>query len=341
MNTVHCDHPRRRSARLLVRLSNAYRRFLAVFLALLGPQAAYAIFAALARGVYRLLDPLRLRSEAQCRAALAGRYPDEQISRIAEQAFVHRAWNLADLMLADRRLHAGTYDRYGGRIPEPYGSMLRDAQCRRQPVLLVTGYYGPFDLLPLLLGFNGIRAAAVYRAHPNPDFDAYRRAIRSRSGCEMVPDTQAAVRLPQVLESGGTVAILADHHAPGRGIPITYLGLPTAVARTVGLLAWRYAAVVAVAALRRRRRPFQFEIVIADLFDSSAWHNEPEPVVYITRRYTQALERIVLEEPAQYLWAHARWGPAVAQRLTDEPRPAGPPYVTIRDSTARYPNPAR
>jgi len=325
MNTLRCDHPRRRSAALLVQLSNAYRRVLALFLVLIGPRAAYAILAALARGVYRLLDPLRLRSEAQCRAALAGRYSDEQITRIAEQAFVHRAWNLADLLLADRRLHAGTYDRYGGRISEPYASMLRDAQHRRQPVLLVTGYYGPFDLLPLLLGFNGIRAAAVYRPHPNPDFDAYRRAIRSRSGCEMVPDTQAAVRLPQVLEGGGTVAILADHHAPGRGIPIMYLGLPTTAARTVGLLAWRYAAVVAVAALRRCRKPFQFEIVIADLFDSSAWRDQPDPVVYITRRYTQALERIVLDDPAQYLWAHARWGPDVAQRLMDEPRPVGTP----------------
>jgi lauroyl/myristoyl acyltransferase len=309
-------------ARTLVRLSNAYRRVLALFLGVIGPRAAYSILAILARWMYRLYDPLRLRSEAQCRAALSNRYPPDEIPRVAEQAFVHRAWNLADLMLADRLIHPGTYDRYGGRIPEPYRGLILDAQRRRQPVILVTGYYGPFDLLPLFLGFNGIRAAAVYRPHANPDFDAYRRAIRARSGCEMIPDTQAVSRLPQILEKGGTVAILSDHHAARRGIALTFLGLETAASRSVGLLAWHYEAVVVVAGIRRRNDAFHFEIVVSDLFEPSAWRGEDDPILYITQRYVRALENIVLHDPTQYLWAHARWGPDLARRLTGEVQPA-------------------
>ncbi len=144
-------------ARVLVRVGDAYRRILALFLTAIGPRAAYSILAVLARWLYRLFDPLRLRSEAQCGAALADKHSAGEIARIAEQAFVHRAWNLADLMLADRLIHRGTYNRYGGRVPEPYLGMLLDAQGQRHPLILVTGYYGPFDLLPLFLGYNGIR----------------------------------------------------------------------------------------------------------------------------------------------------------------------------------------
>lgn len=306
------------ATRILILLSNAYRRVLAVFLGVIGPRAAYAILATMARRVYQLFDPLRLRSEAQCRAALGDTHSADEIRRVAEQAFVHRAWNLADLMLADRLLHPGTHHRYGGRIPEPHRGMILTAQRHRQPVILVTAYYGPFDLLPLFLGFNGIRAAVVYRPHANPDYDAYRRTIRARSGCEMVTDAQAITHLPRMLENGGTVALLSDHHAARRGIPITFLGLETAASRSVGLLASHYEAVVAVAGIRRLSDPFHFEIIVSDLFERSAWRGEDDPITYITRRYVRALERIVLQDPAQYLWANARWGQGLARQLAGE-----------------------
>ncbi len=305
-------------ARALVHLSNGYRRVLAVALGVIGPRATYAVFAIMARCVYRLLDPLRHRCEAQCRAALGDERSADENARIAERAFVHRAWNLADLMLADRLLHAGTFQRYGGHVPEPYLGLILDAQRQRRPVILVTAYYGPFDLLPLFLGFNGIHAAAVYRPHANPEFDAYRRAIRARSGCELVPDTQAVSRLPDVLQAGGTVAILSDHHAGGRGVPITFLGLPTVASRSVGLLASHYEAVVGVAGIRRSKRPFRFEITVSDLFDQVAWQGSDDPVTCITRRYVRALEQIILEDPTQYLWAHVRWGSGLTRASAGE-----------------------
>jgi lauroyl/myristoyl acyltransferase len=64
---------------------------------------------------------------------------------------------------------------------------------------------------------------------------------------------------------------------------------------------------VAVAAIRRAVQPFYFQIVVADYFDAQAWASAVDPVVEITNRYTAALERIVLADPAQYLWAHLRW----------------------------------
>jgi len=312
-------------ARVLVRVGDAYRRILALFLTAIGPRAAYSILAVLARWLYQLFDPLRLRSEAQCGAALADKHSAGEIARIAEQAFVHRAWNLTDLMLADRLIHRGTYNRYGGCVPEPYLGMLLDAQGQRHPLILVTGYYGAFDLLPLFLGYNGIRAGVVYRPHANPDFDAYRRAIRARSGCEMIPDTQAVRRLPQILENGGTVAILADHHAARRGIPVTFLGLETAASRSVGLLATHYEAVVVVAGIRRLGDAFRFEIVVPDLFDPSVWRQEDDPVLYITERYVRGLEQIVLDDPTQYLWTYARWGTDLARRLAGEAEPMHSP----------------
>lgn len=288
---------------------------LGVYFAILGPSVAYTVSGCLGRWLYRLLTPVRQRSEAQCRAALGGHIAAENVPRVAEQAFVHRIWNLADLWLAQRFLHPGTYQRYGGCIPEPHLHDLLDAQRRGQPAILVSAYYGPFDLLPIFLGYNGVCAGVVYQPHANADFDAQRRRIRARSGCEMIPVEQAVERLPRILRHGGTIAIVADHHAERRGLPATFLGLPTRAVRSVGLLAWRYDADIVVAGIRRLNSAFRFEIEVIDVVKSPAWAGQPDPVAYITQRYLRGLEKLVLRDPTQYLWGYARWGEELAERL--------------------------
>jgi len=311
--------------RLIVAATNVYRRLLAAVLGIVGPRIAYAMMAAPARLLYRVFDPIRQASEAQCRAALAGNVPNSDIHRIAEQGFIHRIWNLTDLMLADRLLHPGTFDRYGGRVREDYLSLMQTARRQARPVILLTAYYGSFDLLPIFLGYNDLPAGVVYRPNDNAAYDAYRLRIRSRGGCEMIPVESAADRLPRILTDGGTVAIVADHHADKAGEPVTFLGLPTRAIRSVGLLAWRYDAFVVVAGIRRIDNAFRFNLIVEDLFGPDDWKNEPDAVVYILNRYLRGLERLILADPSQYLWAHPRWGTDFLQQLLDrEGRPIPP-----------------
>jgi Kdo2-lipid IVA lauroyltransferase/acyltransferase len=302
--------------RAILAAGNLHRRVLGVFFAVAGPRVAYALTGVLGRWMYRLLTPIRLQSEAQCRAALGPELSAAEVARIAEQSFVHRVWNLADLPLAERLLHAGTYARYGGRIPEPHLGDLRAAQARGQPAILLSAYYGSFDLLPLLLGLNGLPVAALYRAHANAAFDAYRRRVRARGGCALVPVEAALVRLPQILEAGGTVALIADHPAERRGLPVRFLGLPTRALPTVGVLAVRHAADVVVSGIRRVGDAFRFEIFVVDVIKPTAWAQESDPVRYVTERYLRGLEQMIRADPAQYLWAYARWGTEIARQLT-------------------------
>jgi len=302
---------------VILAVSNLHRRVLAVVCAVAGPRITYAVLGTLGRWLFRLLDPVRQRSETQLQAALGHRFDAGQVKRLAERAFVHRVWSLADLYLAERFLHPGTFHRYGGRIP-PHGLRLMQTVRRLgHPVIFVSGYYGPYDLLPVLLGYNGIRAGVVYRPHPNPAFDAFRRRVRGRSGCELIPLERAAVRLSEILAAGGAVALVADHHLTSGGQPATFLGLPTRVPRSVGLLAWRYEAVVVVAGIRRVGDAFHFELVMADLIVPDEWKADPDPVAFITQRYLRGQERIVLADPSQYIWAYARWGDAVTPVATD------------------------
>lgn len=317
---------KRIGVRLLLRLADAWRGLLMLAFGAAGPRFAYAYSGLLARVLYRAATPLRQVSEAQCRAALAGRVPEERIPAIAEWGFVHRVWNLADLLLAPRWLLPTTLGRVGGRIPDPLLDELLCAQWRGRPAILLTAYYGPFDLLPLLLGYNGVRATAVYRRHANAAFDRLRTRVRALGGCTLITVDEALVEMPKLLDAGQTVALLADHEAPRRGIDETFLGLPTRIPRTVGILACRHNADVVVAGIRRVRRSFRFEAFCTDIIRPPDWRDAPDPVLYVTHRYLRALEALVLRDPEQYLWAYARWGAGDALPLSSgRPSPRSPP----------------
>lgn len=302
--------------RLLIALGDFHRRLLPVWFAFLGPDRAYAVTALLARALYHLAPGLRPRCEAHAAAALAGRVPAGAIPRLAARSWVHRAWSLTDLLLAERHLLPNKFRQYGLTVPEPQHAEILAAQSRGQPILLLTAYYGPYDLLPLILGLNGIRAAALYRPHANAAYDAYRRRVRGRSGAELILVEEALPRLPQILERGGTIALVADHAATRHGVPAHFLGLPTLVPRTVGILAARHNAHVIVAGVRRVRRRFAFDLVVTDVFRPDAWAAESDSVAYITHRYLRALEALILTDPEQYTWAYARWGEDLARRMT-------------------------
>lgn len=296
--------------RALLALAHAHRRLLPLYLTTLGPRAAYSLSRTAARLILRLLPPVRDRIARNVRLVGAAQLADMPEDTFVETAFVHQIWNLTDLLLAERLLHRGTFERLGGRIPDALRTRLLDAQRRRIPMIFVTAYYGPFDLLPLLLGLNGIQAAALYRPHANPWFDRQRKMIRARGGCELVPVHRAMHRLPEVLERGGAIAILADHHEPRRGVGVEFLGRPTRMSKAIGLLAMRYGADVIAAGIQRLAAPFRFRIVPLDVIRHDEWRGSSHDVAIeaITRRYVAALERLVRSDPTQYLWSRARWG---------------------------------
>jgi lauroyl/myristoyl acyltransferase len=283
---------------------------LPLYLAIMGPRASYAVAASMARAIFRLLPMIGDRMERNVRAAPALTIPENRVAAFCERAFVHQIWNLTDLFLAERLLHRGTFTRFGGRMPADLRNRLLDAQRRGSPMILLTAYFGPFDLLPLLLGLNGVHVAALYKPHANPWFDAQRRTLRGRGGCELVLVSDAIARLPAVLEGGGTIAVLADHHDTRRGIPVEFLGRATVMSKSVALLAQRYDADVVVAGLRRTGPRFSFQFVLSEVIQHQSWAGMTHDagIEFITAGYVAAVERMVLASPEQYLWARPRWG---------------------------------
>ena len=100
---------------------------------------------------------------------------------------------------------------------------------------------------------------------------------------------------------------IADQDAGSRGLFVDFFGRKASTYKSIGLLAMQYNVPVVIGYARRTGRAFHFQIGVQDIIYPPDWEHEDKPLLYITQRYTKAIEDIVRRDPAQYLWLHRRW----------------------------------
>ena len=128
--------------------------------------------------------------------------------------------------------------------------------------------------------------------------------------------------LRRELEDGRTVAFIADQDAGPGGPFVPFLGRLASSYRSVAVLAVRFGVPVAAGGAVRRGNGFEYDVVCSDLIEPADWADHPDPVYYVTARYTRAIERLVRRVPEQYVWMYRRWRSRPAHEAAGEPMPA-------------------
>jgi len=52
---------------------------------------------------------------------------------------------------------------------------------------------------------------------------------------------------------------------------------------------------------------YEFELICQKIIRPEEWAHQADPLHWITREYTQAIEQVARREPEQYFWVHRRW----------------------------------
>ena len=103
---------------------------------------------------------------------------------------------------------------------------------------------------------------------------------------------------------------------------VPFFGRLASTYKSIGLLAMRYSVpIVAGCAIRLDNR-FHYEISYTDIIRPEEWSVQPDPLYYITARYSRAIEMMVRRSPEQYLWIHRRWKSRPKFERDGEPMPA-------------------
>jgi KDO2-lipid IV(A) lauroyltransferase len=128
-----------------------------------------------------------------------------------------------------------------------------------------------------------------------------------RRGFGTLPKRGSLEKILELLSKGAILVYVLDQHAGAKdGIPVDFLGHPANTFKSLAILALNTGAPVIPASCWREpdgKHVLRFEEPLP-----LVEHDDVGEAIRLnTQSYNQALERILLRHPEQWIWMHRRW----------------------------------
>jgi Kdo2-lipid IVA lauroyltransferase/acyltransferase len=253
---------------------------------------------------WRFDERHRLMAADHLRTAYASTLSEAEVERIVRASFQHFVMLAIEFMQAPRLLNEGTWSRFVKLIEfEPTLRLL----LREKSVIFLTGHFGNWELMGQVLSLLCMDITAVMRPLNNDYLNRYIVAIRARRGLRLLTKKEVAAESQEILDQGGALAFIADQDAGRKGMFVPFFGRPASTYKSIGLLAMSAECPIVVGYCRRIGTEFRYEVGVQGTLMPSDWSEQPDPLRWITERYTALLEQAIRSSPEQYLWHHRRW----------------------------------
>ena len=182
----------------------------------------------------------------------------------------------------------------------PGSSLLEKARANSQPVILVSGHFGNYDVVRANLISKGYQLGALYRPMNNPYFNKTYVKNISEIGRPLFPrGKKGMAEMMEFLRDGKLIALLIDQHMQN-GEPLKFFGKTAYTATSAAKMALKYNAILMPFFVVRTGNTSSFDLH----FEEPIEHSDP---VKMTQEFNHRLESRVKANTEQWLWTHKRW----------------------------------
>ncbi|NOX74910.1 MAG: lysophospholipid acyltransferase family protein [Alphaproteobacteria bacterium] len=223
-------------------------------------------------------------------------YPTEKILPLCHEVTVNSARLMLESFNIRGFLRHARRSTLGGEGKED----LLNALANGTPVVLVSGHFGNYQALRVLLADLGHATAAIYRpmnnAFTNTRYIDNMNLIARPNFARGMKGTKG---LLTHLRKGGAIALLNDQ-ASYEGEVLEFLGKPALTMTSAAEFALKYQALLVPYYGIRQDNGVDFDVLI----EPPIPHSDP---VTMTQALNASLEKRVRENPGQWFWMHRRW----------------------------------
>jgi len=234
------------------------RRVVGTGLQAVGLDASLRLATGLARRVFNLDTLGRRRAQDRVAAALGRTTNDEAVVATVASMYEHVGRFWIEALFARRLLKPTSWRK---RIRVHDAEALLAARQKGRGCLLATAYCGNPAAGILALGrlLRPVHVLVDFLAQPY--LRAWQDELYADRDVRPIDRAAAARELPNVLQDGGTVVLIAEHERRrGKGVPVDFLGRRMRCYPTVARLARLFEVPVGAFTCRRDRRAMSFQL---------------------------------------------------------------------------------
>jgi KDO2-lipid IV(A) lauroyltransferase len=184
---------------------------------------------------------------------------------------------------------------------------LEDAKARGKGLMLISGHFANWEILPFVGREYGFCGGMVVRPPNNPYVSRWMEAVRGRNGMqEQIPKgAQGMRRTFALLRKGDAICLLVDQRT-SEGIKVPFFGRDAFTTPAPAALALKLGAVI-VPVSNERLDGAHFHIHAYPIIEPPNTGDSDRDLVAFTARITRFIEDRARERPGQWLWIHKRW----------------------------------
>ena len=176
-----------------------------------------------------------------------------------------------------------------------------------ESVIFYSGHFANFELMAMELDKSGIKTAAIYRPLNNFFLNPLMEYLRIKYICpNQIPKGRIGLReLISKVKNGYSIALMVDQRV-SEGPKVSFFSKPAHTTTIPAQLVLKYNCKLVPISLKRTGNT-NFEMTVHKPYKIQRTGNDDKDTKNITLKINQIMEKMILENPKQWIWSHNRW----------------------------------
>lgn len=276
------------------------------FVRMIPLKVAYAISSVLIKCVYYL--DAKHRNRTINHMLHAGIVKDRKAAAsLAKKCYHEFSMLLAEIFKMDQ-----CYDKAKITVSGPPESVREyfAASAQFKTHILGVAHYGNWEVAGhAYCDLSGRTMASMMRPFDNPKIGKLILDHRASPLHKLIPKNLGIRQGLKALNEGRVFTVLIDQHASHtEGVETIFFGHPCRTHKTPALMHLKTGYPIIPEVTRRLPgKDFRFEVVLGNLIKYEPTDDKERDIQVVTQMCTTELEKIIREQPEQWMWAARRW----------------------------------
>ena len=193
--------------------------------------------------------------------------------------------------------------RFKNNIEIKGQQILDELKENNERVIFVSGHFNNFELMAMQIEKSGINLAAIYRPLNNKFLNYFMEKIRKKYICknQIKKGSSGTRQLLSLFKKGSSIALMIDQRV-SEGI-LSEFFKNEALTTTIPAQFVKKFRCKIVPIYIERIEDIDFRLTVHAPIEFS----EVETIETITLKLNSLLEKMILQNPGQWIWSHNRW----------------------------------
>jgi len=181
--------------------------------------------------------------------------------------------------------------------------ILDKIKANNETVIFVSGHFNNFELMAMCIEKSGINLAAVYRPLNNRFLNYIMEKIRKKYICkkQIKKGISGTKKLLSCFKSGSSIALMIDQRV-SQGIKTDLFGQVAFTTTIPAQFVKKFKCKIVPVYIERVDETY-FKLKI----HKPLIYSNDETIDSITQNLNFILEKMILQNPSQWIWSHNRW----------------------------------